>query len=158
MAMPQMAMPLPQIGLPKPMGLPTNTPQKSQIDIKNKINSDLFDIESNKKKLETAKLEQDLRLARNKADKAEGEVIPIAPIKALFLQYSKSITMEFRQVIEKHVTLLEIQYKLTPQKVAEMRREMTDSLNKAVVLANEATKKSVANIISDYAPAKDESE
>lgn len=94
--------------------------------------------------------EQSIRRNQIEIEKKEGQLIPTELIKALFLTHSKSITMTFKEGMEKIVDLFTIKYKLSQADAANMRKTMVEAINKGVDNAVSNTRGSLKKIITDY--------
>ncbi|MBX2906198.1 MAG: hypothetical protein KF744_09180 [Taibaiella sp.] len=108
--------------------------------------------------LDIAIKKQQERYVTIKADKAEGSVIPTDVVKMLFLQYSKDITHQFRQGIERLVEEMIFKYNLSPADGALLRGQMVKMINLSVANAVDDAKKGIKTIVDQFSETKGKGE
>lgn len=133
---------------------PEKTPPKGKKEASARdLDEEVKKVEAITMQLEANKLvmqEQSIRRNQIEIEKKEGQLIPTELIKALFLTHSKSITMTFKEGMEKIVDLFTIKYKLSQADAASMRKTMVEAINKGVDNAVSNTRGSLKKIITEY--------
>lgn len=128
-------------------------PQKKVVHV-SKEAQDAYKIELEKERLELEKLREANRYAKIKADKAEGLVIPVDPVKVMVATHLKNLDIEYRDILENLLGELAPEFKISPQRVVKIRESIIKSLNKAKEKAAARTKKDLGNIVKEYSDAR----
>lgn len=104
-------------------------------------------LNTQKRKLENAQLDEGIQLLRIKKEKMEGFLIPTPLVKMLFEQHFRSITISFQQGAENLIVEISKKKKLTRDESAGLRKKLVDLINKSVNEAVEHSKKGVEDMI-----------
>lgn len=103
-----------------------------------------------KKRLDNAKAEEDLALARMKKEKMAGDLIPTDLVLLIFASHFKSVTTSFHQAAENLITTFAKQNNLNRDAIAKMRGNLIKVINKAVKEGVDSSKREVRNLVSEY--------
>lgn len=120
--------------------------------------SPLHELDKRKKELESQKLQQEILKLELDLSKKSGQVIPTDLVKPLFQQHFKSFTVSFHQAIDNILVEIGKRKKLSLSELAELRGRMVAVINTAVANGVESSKKSVANVVSEYAAKRKQGE
>lgn len=86
-------------------------------------------------------------LLQLRKEKETGQVIPTDLVKLILVQFAKTVNTEFHQGIDKVITDLSAKYELPNVEQAAMRKELTDTVNKAIHRSVDTAKAGLANLI-----------
>jgi hypothetical protein len=112
--------------------------------------SDRMDLDTEKQRMAVRKMERETFLLEMQQQKLLGKLIPTDLVKALFGQHFKSVTITFKQAVDKLLTEFAKKAKMDRNGVAEMRMELIAVINKAVEDGIAESKKNIENIVSEY--------
>ena len=97
---------------------------------------------------EKYRVESELKILE--LQKKMGSLIPTELMGAVISQQSKSFSSAFRQALSRAIDLFILKYKLTGEDAAEMRKVVTETVNKAITDALAESKKQVKAIAKEF--------
>ena len=115
-------------------------------------------LEKIKKHLDARKTEKEIRKLEIDIEKKEGLVIPTDLVKSVFIRHNKNIINSFKDEIDNIVVLLTGKYKLNANEVAEINRELLDTINTGVEKAAKETKKQLITIVNEFSEVRGKGE
>lgn len=107
-----------------------------------------------KAELETQKAEEDLRMARIKRQKMEGEVIPTDLSKNIFRIHNKNLRMNFTEAAKQIVTDLGKMVGASKDQMAKANENLIITINNFSDRAMEASRADIQNLVEEYADGK----
>lgn len=116
--------------------------------------TELYELTKRQKTMQIAREERETQILQARIQKMQGELIPTALVKLLFKQHFQAVTMSFKQSLD--ILLLEIgqSTKANANQIAIWRTKMVALLNEGVNKSVEASKKSVAGVVTEYQELK----
>lgn len=107
-----------------------------------------------KKRLEVEKAHEDLKIARIKRQKLEGEVIPHELVTQVFKSHFKSITQSFHNASEQMA--IDVVKRLNGKRsdISWAKGVMVSSVNDAVRKSKAMSAKEISNIVEEYSNSK----
>jgi hypothetical protein len=102
------------------------------------------------KQAELFKKEVDTRIALIKEEKLKGEILPTELFKMLFARHTKSIHVEFHNSVDKMLIRISKRKHLNNEETTEIRKELIQEINNAILLAKDETLKDLKGMIKEY--------
>jgi hypothetical protein len=114
-----------------------------------------FDLDTEKKKAEIAKLDRERQIAEVKHEKMLGKLIPTEVTKSLFIQTIKNYTVSFKQAADKLIQEFAKRTKMNRNDIAALKGELILAINHGSENAVLESKKGVDNIVREYSEIKE---
>ena len=115
---------------------------------------DVIGLEREKKQLDIKKIKEEIGILAVKNEKLRGEVVPTDAVKMILVQHTKSIVSEFIAATDNVIMKIAKLKGLNIEEQAELRGFLVDQVNNASSEAITTTKKSLKNIVNEYATKK----
>lgn len=110
----------------------------------------LYSLDKEKKTIDIQKARRESELLEMRKRKLNGELIPTELIKSLIIQHSENIKNAYSDASENLIVIISQRKGMTSTEIAELRKEFTRIVNRAVDGAVDTTKKTFKNIVSTY--------
>jgi hypothetical protein len=115
-------------------------------------------LEAKKTAQQIQKLEQEVAILKVKNEKAQGQVVQIDLVKALFSQHAKFTLVEYSNLSDRMLVRLAKQYSIPNAEVAKLKKEMIEDINASSKKATEQTRMDLANIVNEFSKKKENGE
>jgi hypothetical protein len=119
-------------------------------DVGAKVIEENFGLNSERKRADIERIRTVTYLNQLKIAKQEGENIPTEMIMPLFAQFSHSMIGSFKNGMEAMLIEIGHRKKLTNAEMADLRKVLTATINRAAQDGVEDARKGTANIVDEY--------
>jgi hypothetical protein len=130
---------------------PKKSTTKAEPKAKESGDGDSYSLERRLKKQELLKKEAETRLLNLKEEKLKGEHMPTEMVKSIVVQLSQSFITAFKDSMEDFITIVGKSKGMNVNEIAEYRGKLSKMINQASVKSVDIAKKSINNIVNEYA-------
>lgn len=136
----------------EPKDEPEQAPEVKPIKRSSKNSSDLsiVQLETEIKRADLEKKQQDIKLLKIKEAKMKGELIPTDLVQSLIRELSEAMKIAYMDAIENYTVVISRQKKLTTKEESDIKSHFTRIINDALSRQTAVAKKGLKNIVSEY--------
>lgn len=134
---------------PKQVKVAKDKPENTEDDAEDDENPYAQAVQ-HKLSLDVAKRQNEIDLQKIEIQKKRGELVPVEAIRSLLVVHSESIKTAYVDAAEDLLVRISQRKQLTTVETAELRKELAETVNKAIDDAISASKKTLLGVTQDF--------
>jgi len=142
--------PAPKIKEPVDEPEPAPEIKKTRKTSKNPNDLSIVQLETEIKRADLEKKQQDIKLLKIKEAKMKGELIPTDLVQSLIREMSEAMKIAYMDAIENYTVVISRQKKLSTKEESDIKSHFTRIINDALSRQTAVAKKGLKNIVSEY--------